>query len=67
MKLLIEINLDGAAFDCTDDVYRASDEVKRILVKTIDRRNFDIRFIPGDSWELRDINGNPCGSVKVEE
>ena len=69
MKLTIEINMDGAAFE-----EEAGIECERILccevVKPLHNTDTAImRMAARDriSYNLRDINGNVCGSVTVEE
>jgi hypothetical protein len=63
MKLVIEINMDGAAFE-GDPICEAT----RILKKEIGKGGeFAMNLILDRSVNLRDINGNICGSVTVEE
>jgi hypothetical protein len=60
MKLIIEIKMDGAAFE-----ELPGSEVARILRQWADRLD-NCDFMSGKD-NLRDINGNICGFVKVEE
>lgn len=61
MRLIIEIDLKGAAF-----AGNPGDEVGRLLEKVslcyTDESDFEARV-----ESIRDINGNICGSVRVEE
>lgn len=64
MKAIIEVNLDGAAFDKL-----AGRELARTLFELItdvqhsDRRRLESRYRDGS--KLFDSNGNACGSFKV--
>ncbi len=61
MKLIVEINLDNAAFDETV-------EAARIIRKVADRVDgCDYRATNGDQWNLFDSNGNKVGEAKVVE
>jgi hypothetical protein len=57
VKVLVEIDCAGAAFDDADA------EVARILrgAAAVAECNVTLR----DGWSLRDVNGNTCGSVRV--
>lgn len=63
MKLVIEINLDGAEF--TDD---CGGEISRILDILSYEASFEDReSLARRAFSPRDLNGNVCGSVRVEE
>jgi hypothetical protein len=65
MKLVIEIDMKGEAFD-GDPICEAT----RILHKALKQGNggsLAMNLILDRSVNLRDLNGNPCGSVRVEE
>lgn len=64
MKLVIEIEMDNAAFEG----FRAPSEVHRIL-KTVSRmvKSRMLCGKPEINDKLRDINGNTVGFVKLED
>lgn len=63
MKLKIEIDMDGAAFEDSP-----ADEAGRILEKYVERIRFGGGFDePGEDYRLRDGNGNRVGFARVEE
>jgi hypothetical protein len=62
MKLLIEIDLDNAAFEKDNGV----DEVERILTKLMDRDYPTIPQPSGWTCNLRDINGNTVGKARIQ-
>ena len=53
MKLTIKIEMDNAAFDDPQEIYRVLDQVGAV-------QNGNI-----DSFKLRDSNGNTVGTVRV--
>jgi hypothetical protein len=59
MKLHIEIDMDGAAFDDPLQVGEILDAVSRDMES----------FVPGKKYSrgLGDINGNPCGRAWTTE
>jgi len=62
MRLIIEIDLDGAAFEEVAGV--EAGEILREIAYNMD--NLDL--FPGMDWPtLRDSNGNTCGTVRIEE
>jgi hypothetical protein len=63
MKLVIEINMDNAAF--ADAAYNG-DEAARIL-RTLASRLRGINLeAGGDDMNLRDENGNTVGKARIE-
>jgi hypothetical protein len=66
MELIINIKMDGAAFDSSENEAAAGDEVRRILHQALANGYCDYPC-PATEFSLRDINGNVCGSVRVEE
>lgn len=70
MKVKIEINCDNAAFHWGNGEVRSrnsiatGDELARILQELANKiKNQEISV--GDSYSLRDINGNRVGEMKV--
>ena len=71
MKLKIEITMDNAAFDSSDDHDQNTDridrapETARILRRLAERIIHD--GIPGrvESWGLVDLNGNKVGEAEL--
>jgi hypothetical protein len=67
MKLKIEIEMDGAAFE--DSPFG---EAQGVLQRWFQRAQRDGGMMAGEDlpwqeWSLRDINGNRCGFARVEE
>lgn len=60
MKLLIEINLDNAAFD--DDPGRELDNILMYLPDNLET----IKAIVEQTFILKDSNGNTVGTVEVK-
>jgi len=64
-KLKLEIEVENDAFGAIGGVERGA-ELKRILeVAAAKIEHFGLMF--GESFDLRDINGNAVGSVKYEQ
>lgn len=66
MKLKIEIQMDNAAFEAEGQTarFRNGDEPARILQRlTVGWKGTDLEA--GESWTLRDFNGNAVGEAKV--
>lgn len=63
MDITITINLDNAAFHEGGD---PGPEVARILEALAARLEGSIAIEPGQSQNLRDINGNKCGYFEVK-
>ena len=66
MKLRIEIDMDNAAFDVEGESRRFKDagEVARILRQMVVGWP-GTTLEAGESYDLRDFNGNACGKAKV--
>ena len=63
MKLSIEINLGGAAFDDAAEVRR----LLSLVSDKVDTNGGDRGFYSRDEGRLRDLNGNPCGTWTIGE
>ena len=64
MKMLIEIRMDNDAFgDCGRS---QSVETARILAEISKKIGANYSRLNGYEDRLRDINGNACGTVRVE-
>ncbi len=57
MKATIQINMTNAAFEDTREVSR----ILRVLADNVDGRD----LLPGETITLRDVNGNPVGTLKT--
>lgn len=66
MRLVIEIDMDNAAFTDEDNGEPCQGpEVARILREYADRVDLAAPLEEGDNGRLRDYNGNTCGTWKV--
>jgi len=69
MKLKIEITMDNAAFEAEGENQRLicnADEPSRILRQlTVGWPGTTLGA--GDTWDLRDVNGNTVGKAKVTQ
>jgi hypothetical protein len=63
MRIEIEIETIGAAFDCP--MLERTMEIERLLKGAIERASAD-HYTPGNDYKLRDVNGNGIGALKVQ-
>ncbi len=62
MKLTIEMSLDNAAFEDG-----GTDELKRAVSAALEKMRGHWADAGGAEANIRDINGNKCGTARIEE
>ena len=60
MKLVIEVNLDNAAFDDDQNIH----ELRRIMDDLLERLPDPLDLTDGP-LNLHDVNGNHCGEARI--
>jgi hypothetical protein len=65
MKFLVEINMDNAAFDGTEnDAWAGRKELSKLLRELADE--VDISTVGAEYWVISDINGNKVLRARID-